>query len=270
MNDEEKVLATARKFALQTGEAKTGEPLHYAVIPNDAQLVSLDAYQFSERPQRIETLVEVTDDESFVGYFADFREDGVSRIFADRATRTLRGYIDYHSVEDPAFLSHTVTLRCVETEEYKAWTQAAGRWTDQAAFAAFIDDNIADITAPSGGAMRDAARDLRAKRNVDFASIVSLETGAATMRYEENIRGTVKGGELEVPETFTITIPVFEGGQKYDIAGRLQFMINEQKKLQFKYLLNKPARRLDEEFNRRIGMIEGALQGQKVLFGKVL
>lgn len=270
MSENQDLLNAARVFAQETGKPVTTEPLHYAVIPEDSQIISLEEYQYAHAPSRIKAKLEVTDDESFIDYFKDFREDQVSRVFADRDSRTLTGYLDYHGIEEPAFLDHVVTLRCIQTEEYKVWIGSNGKNLSQVEFASLIDDNISDITLPSGSMMRETARDLRAKRNADFASGVVLESGAVSIRYEEQIRGTVGANDLEVPETFTISIPVFKGGVAYSIQARLQYSITEQKKLQFRYILNKPEKRLDEEFDRRIGMIEGALQGMKVLLGKVI
>lgn len=86
---------------------------------------------------------------------------------------------------------------------------------NQADFARFIEDNAPDIASPPAADMIEISRSLEAKKKVNFASAIRLDNGKTEFTYEEDIEGTAAKGRLQVPQVFTIGIPVPEGGPKW-------------------------------------------------------
>ena len=79
--------------------------------------------------------------------------------------------------------------------------------------------------------MLEISRTLEAKKKVNFASAIRLDNGQNQFTYEEEISGTAQKGQLQIPEEFTIGIPVLEGGASYAVDARLRYRIAEGGKL---------------------------------------
>ena len=260
---------TAVDLGQKLARPVTDEPVHYAVVPEGAEIVSLEQYQFAENPIRKRARVDLYDVASFVTYFNDFKDED-SRIFANADSRAFDAILDYHEAADgkPRFLEHRMSLKCRTTEEWDTWHGGNNKPMEQTAFALFIEDNVPDIVRPSGAEMLESARALKAKKSVDFSSDVNLANGQVQFRYQENIEGRVGGGELEVPESFTLKFPVFWNGPVQEIEARLRWRITAEKKLVFWYTLIRAKKILENAF---IEMIEAVEKDTKavVLLGKV-
>ncbi len=100
-----------------------------------------------------------------------------------------------------------------------------GKREAQMEFAEFIEDNAPDIVEPDSATMLEVARDLSAKTDVDFASAIRLQNGQVQFKYSEQIKGTYGSGNLDVPERFTISIPVHIGSERVGITARLRYRI---------------------------------------------
>jgi hypothetical protein len=106
--------------------------------------------------------------------------------------------------------------------------------------------------------MLEIAKDLQAHSEVNFASKINTRNGAAVLNFEETIKASVSTGSIEVPESFTIRIPVFFGEEPIEITARLRFRINEGK-LRFQYKLYRPAEVIAHAFDYARGAISSAV-----------
>ena len=129
----------------------------------------------------------------------------------------------------------------------KIWSSLNEKPVPQTEFAEFIEDNRSDIIDPVSAVMLEIARDLQAHSEVNFASKVNLRNGAAVLSYDEQIKASVTTGQIEVPETFKIGIPVFFGEHPVEISARLRFRITDGK-LKFQYKLYRPAEIIAQAF----------------------
>jgi uncharacterized protein YfdQ (DUF2303 family) len=120
----------------------------------------------------------------------------------------------------------TVLYTCPLSPEWTIWKGADGNKFSQVEFMRFIEDNLPDITEPSGAEMLTVARSFEAKKAVQFASAQRLDNGEIQFSYQEEIQGTAAKGQLKVPEKFTITIPVFKGDASYEVQCRFRYRIN--------------------------------------------
>lgn len=181
-------------------------------------------------PPRPVERVQMLTAESFCDYVKRYGNVERTVVFADEATGTYTGVLDYHA-EDGArgTCDHVVVYSCQPSDEWKAWTGSDGKMMPQVDFARFLENNLPDIIAPPAADMLRIALTLQVKKDVKFESDLRLDNGQTQFRYEETVRGTTKGGDLLIPDSFALQIPVFMGGGQYRLDARLRYRVVEQK-----------------------------------------
>lgn len=203
------------------------------VIPNDHKVVPLREYvnnSDAERPLRKQGTVKVLDSGSFCEYYSLFSDEH-SRVFADETVSKVLAVLDYHGAGEnaPRWGAHRVELVLRHSEEWKAWESFDGQRKSQMEFAEFLEDNAPDIVTPDAATMLEVARDLRAKTDVDFGSAVRMSNGSVQFKYTEQVKSTYGAGNVDVPEQFVISIPVYLGCDRVRITARLRHRINSGK-----------------------------------------
>lgn len=235
-----------RDLARAATTPQTGEKVHYAVIPEGSKVVSLKEYQYPEgiRPSRVVANLKMQDAASLCSYVNSFK-DARSRMFGSVSALSFLAVMDYHPVAagditDPQFLSHRAEFPLKHSEEWALWIGKNDKLIPQTDFAEFLEDNRTDIVKPDSATMLEVAKDLQAHSEVNFASKINSQSGAATLQYDEQIKATVSTGQITVPESFTVRIPVFFGESPIDIPARLRFRVSGGK-LSFQYKLQRPS-----------------------------
>jgi len=210
--------------------------LPFAVVPPDYRIVGL-ADQL-KTPAHVRQTVQVYDADSFNKYFTDYVQPD-SRIFVDIQKPAIVGVLDYHrqAPTDAPIAQwghHTISFVFRYTREWNIWTGSNKKQMSQADFAQFIEDNLLDVVEPSHGHMTEISRTLEVKKGVNFSSSTRLSDGQVQFGYEEEVRGTVAKGTMEVPETFKIRIcpfepglPPYPDGAAYVLTVRLRYRIKE-------------------------------------------
>lgn len=195
----------------------------YAVLPEGHTLQDLEEYQ--ERPRRIEHAISVSTARSFIKYVTDFSTD-YSVVFAYLKQQQFKAVLDYHHpVNGAGWCDHTVTYSCPIDIRWKTWTGQNGNPLKQVDFARFIEDNQIDIVKPLGADILAIAKELQAKKAIEFKSGQNLSNGDIQFTYNETTNGAA--GQLAIPETFTLGIPVYEEGDKYEVTARLRYRISD-------------------------------------------
>jgi uncharacterized protein YfdQ (DUF2303 family) len=170
-----------------------------------------------------------------------------SAVFADTTWTkpSLTAVIDYHEAKnggEPDNLHHRIAYEFPLSDEWKAWIKTNGEAFKQIDFAAFIEDRIAELTAPTS----DEARyfeDLFATKIATPAELVTLsrglqvnvesrvknasvlQTGAAQIVFEEEHRDA-GGNVLKVPGLFLLSVAPFFMGEKARIPVRLRYRVS--------------------------------------------
>ncbi len=221
------------------GHVKQAGDVPFAVIPADAKIADLD--RMLAAPTRKKGTVTLRDTNSFIDF-----------VNAERTENTRI----YTTTEPPSFTAvfndcagwkdHRAVYSCPLSVEWKAWTAQSGRQMSQEQFAQFIEDNLPDIAEPPAAEMLEISRSLEAKKKVNFASGIRLSNGQNELTYEEEISGTAAKGKLQVPELFTIGVPVFEGDARYAVQARLRYRIGEKGHLSMWYELVRPHKILED------------------------
>lgn len=219
-----------------------GSPVPF-IISNGKVIPAPDLIfnEHAARPERIKGNVGVLDPESFIEYYTKF-SDPNSRIFAYEPEIKVVGVLDYHAAGGelvPRWCQHRVTLTLRQSEEWKVWVGGNNRQRTQTEFAEFLEQNSIDIIKPSPANMMEVARDLQATTEVEFGAGVRMQDGQVRFKYTETTKASVGAGQLAVPERFTISLPVFVGGQRVEMDALLRFR-NREGKLVIWYTLIRP------------------------------
>jgi len=260
-------LHAAVKLGQNIGDPVTTEKIHYAVIPQDSKIESLSHLQYPHGlpPERISASVKLADTDSFCNYVSLYADDR-TRVFADPLTQTFLSVIDYHGTGErkPEFCSHKASYRMTLSEQWKIWYGKNNTPFTQSDFADFVEDATRDFLNPDAATMLEVARDLHAHTDVNFDSKIVPRNGQVLLNYTENINAKVGAGNMEVPERFTISIPVFFGEDRISVNVRLRFRVS-QGKLSFVYKLDSPQDILCDAFNGVVAEISKTLNIQVLL-----
>jgi uncharacterized protein YfdQ (DUF2303 family) len=204
------------------------------VIPNDMKVVSLAEFVYndrSERPIRMKGTVKVLDGDSFLKYWNLF-SDANSRVFADEEKESVLAILDYHgsgSDGAPRWGQHRIEINLRKAREWNIWKGQSGKKVTQMDFAEFLEDNAPDIVDPPAATMLEVARDLKATTDGSFNSSFEQKNGSVNFKYSEETKGTYGKQNVEVPDSFKVSIPVHIGGDRITITARLRYRVNAGK-----------------------------------------
>ena len=178
-----------------------------------------------------------------------------SAVFADTDWHkpSFDAVIDYHEIDAdgqdtagtassapaPGNLKHHIRYEFPLSEEWQAWVKLNGEPLSQVAFAAFIEDHIAELASPTDAEALALERDFQTTvatpsalmtlsrgLQVNVDSVVkqahTLQTGEGQIQWEE----THKDGEgkpLKVPGIFILSVSPFFMGENIRIPVRLRY-----------------------------------------------
>lgn len=239
MASNDNFIRSALDAGMEAGEAKRSDidSTPYAVIPEGASLHSLEHLQ--RVPARIRAGVELQTVESWIAYVNKFKDDR-SVVFGCPERLTLDAVIDYHDPGDPAWCEHHAHYVAPKAPEWKLWRGASGKAMAQADFAQWIEDNLVDIVNPPGADLLEMARAFRAKKDVEFVSVVDMHNGTRQLTYNQEVTGqSARRENLTMPTQFDLGIPVVFGGARYAVVARLRYRLHDGK-LMFHYDLYRP------------------------------
>jgi len=188
-------------------------------------------------PSYIEEQVSFSRLDSFIAYLKRFKQGATSVFIADDIVEAV---IDYHGLMEPGLCAHKATYPLPLSDEWNGWTCADKRKVGQEAFAEMVDDRIRDFREPDGATMLEIAQTLKVDKQVTFKSQVSVSNGNIGLEYREDTDGTAgKARQITIPETFTLGIPVFQGGTLWEVKARLLWSVSGGN-LQIGYKLQRP------------------------------
>lgn len=227
--DDKAIAAIAKLTRAGLGVQTAPNGIPFVLVPNDCKIENLAPLiynQHAEHPQRKIGTIQVYDGKSFCEYYQQFA-DSFSRIFADESKPQVLGVLDYHGAGEnaPRWCQHRVAWVLKRSAEWIVWTKASGVKMTQADFAEFIESNAPDIVDPPAATMLEVARTLSAKTEAEFSSAIRMANGSVKLTFNEQVRGTFGSGDLEVPEFFSIAVPVYVGDVRVTVKARLRYRI---------------------------------------------
>ena len=185
-----------------------------------------------ERPGHIRQEVTLQTVDSLVDYVNGFKTS-TTVLFADIALNRIVALIDYHEGSDGGssgeadHLFHRATLALPYSEEWKTWAAVHGKLVGQREFACFLEENAADVAAPSGADLLDTVRDLHAIRKVNFKKAVRTTTEHENFEYSEETEARSSTGGVEVPTKFLLRLPVYFGDAPTELYAFLRWKLAE-------------------------------------------
>lgn len=218
-------------------------------------------------PDHTVQAVRIDAKESLVAYVQAYSSGAETRIFANLGKNQFVAVLDYHNQGGPGACDHRAVFELQESEQWQRWKAISGKLMGQADFVRFLEENCADIAAPSAGELHEICRDFSAKRRVDFREAVRLESGARHFEYVEEVKGTSRNGEIEVPAKFILQIPIYYGEPSSEVHAFLRYNID--KGLSLGIELHRP-RFVQQASFEAIGRDVAALTARPIHYGALI
>jgi uncharacterized protein YfdQ (DUF2303 family) len=240
------------------GHGRLVEQPHVAIIRkgDTVEIQSLAPHVEAVRgkPLARRGTAQVTSLASFITLVNRHKVETESVIFANTDWRkpSLTAVIDYHVAAKPtdktdeAFEDagarngkHRVHYAYPLSEPWKEWIEANGRKMTQADFAAFLEEHITELAAPTDAErikwegdfkakfatpaeLLDLSRGLEVTVGAKVKNRTKLQTGETQMVFEVEY-ADANGGELVVPGLFLLSVAPFHRGEAIRIPVRLRF-----------------------------------------------
>jgi uncharacterized protein YfdQ (DUF2303 family) len=249
------------------------------LVPNGYEIRDMEPYleKFRSSPRRRKGIANLDTVESFIGHVMRFKDDHTA-IFASKTDTRFLAVLDYHEKRaegKPRFGEHRTFYAPRKSREWDVWVGKNRQGMSQSDFAEFLEDNLGDILSSEDGIpenieilatqfgtdfaspsrLLELSRGMKVHSNDTVKQAVNLATGEVTVQYvTEHHDGGNK--PLKVPGLFMIAVPVYEGGQLYQIAVRLRYRVKEGRITWF-YELYRHDKVLDDAFEGVCGLVEG-------------
>lgn len=219
--------------------------------------------------------------DSLVDYVNRFKSPDTV-LLADIANSRIAALIDYHTPPTTAIaegdaaptevapaqaqpVTHRAAMALPFSEEWKTWRDVSGKMMPQKEFAQFLEENLGDISRPSGADLLDVARDLQAVRKADFKRVVRTNGDDESFEYSEETTAGARNGTVEVPTHFALQIPVYFGSRTVELQAFLRWKL-EEGALLLGIKLHRPEHVRQAMFHEIVGDA-GDRTGQPVLYG---
>ena len=247
--------------------------VYAASTPDGVEEIDLTGDEYRDTPRRLVAAVTLTHADSLLAYW-DKHNDGASDVYADREKRTITAVLDAHQgaagADDRArWQTHRATLTLALSEPMQAWLAYNGKIMEQVAFAEFCEDWMSVIAAPDAADLIEMVTDFQATVSASFKSGFKLSNGQRVMEYTEQIDQAVKGGAVAVPQTITLSLPIWRGASdRHELTARIRTRVNHNGagKLGIGFKLDRPTDVIDAAFEAEVARAEEHI-GRPVLRG---
>jgi uncharacterized protein YfdQ (DUF2303 family) len=261
-DDTEASTVAALAYVGQTPRGLDPGDLAHVIIPYGAESVILDLEGHLPAPRRAKGTVHLHDADSFAAY-VNLHKSAATVVYSDALSeqpKLVAVINDDAAQATPGWRDHRAVLAPQLTRAWQRWVGLDGKLLPQQAFAEHIEDGLAEIREPDAASMLELAQTFIANNQVAFRSSRRLDSGETGLRYEETVAATAgTQGEIAIPRTLVLGIPVFEGGDPYKVEARFRYRINNGALL-LGYRLNRPEDVLVDAFAHVVDQVEAATQ----------
>jgi uncharacterized protein YfdQ (DUF2303 family) len=241
---------------------------HFVMVPKDYRLQDItEAVEKAQAtPYRKRGTIQVHDLASLLAYAKDQGTPGAGYIYADIDTRKIVAVFNDTKNYEPGWRDHRCEYQAAYTPEFKKWMDKNKQEFSQAAFAEFIEDNLADLHPDFAQVLLDVATTISAKTDINFSSARRLENGQVQLTYNEVIDAKAgAAGALEIPKVFSLGMRVFRNGTGYVIRARLKYRLHSGS-VKFWYELDRIERTIEDAFASYVEQLRTD-SGYSVLLG---
>lgn len=277
MDEEKNIAETIFENAPQPITVYQNDEIQFRkiAVPKGWEVQDSDNEALLPKPRRKKAVVSLIDTDSFIGYVKRHGSLTACTIWADvnyaEGMAKLLAIINDHGEKEDAqaWRDHVARYTPQFSPEYLLWRSKNGEVMSQVEFAEFLDNNQMDIASPQGfpssAEMLQMAINFEAKQDYRFKSSVRLQNGGTDMTFvQDDDKGTIE--RMKVFDKFAIGIPVYFGGDAYQINARLRYRHREGKVV-FWYELVRPDLTMKAATDTIIEKIKSEC-GQPFFFGK--
>ena len=202
----------------------------FVEVPGDRKIVKLPVFQ-ANAPRKAGTFT-FFDVNHYVAYLNDHSNKDASRVFmspdgmeAPVPEVTAVGILDFHNAAEGSagWGEHRALLKLRIDERLQVWLKAINRTEciQQEDFAAFIEENAAAVIKPDAADLVKMALQLEGTVGAKFSAMKDLDRMDRKLHFEE----VTETGDVEVPRSIRIRVPIFENGPMHEIEVRMGFKI---------------------------------------------
>lgn len=210
--------------------ADVGTKKHLVIHNRDtSQLAVIDLEAGLEAPVRKRGHVTTFDAASFNNVIKDNSDAGNIAIYFDRNPNkpAVVAVLNGHGQKGPGWGDFRVNIEFRPTPQWVKWRAHDGKLLSQVEFAEFIEDNLEDISEPSGATMLEIATHLEVIRSVNFKSKVTLQSGAFTFQHDQHDQTSTSAGHVAIPQEFKLGVAPIFGLPAYSVPARFRYRIDE-------------------------------------------
>jgi uncharacterized protein YfdQ (DUF2303 family) len=166
------------------------------------------------QPSRSQGRITVYDAPSFLAAVDQRKAKGTTvTAYADGAAKTLTAVLDDDRGDLPGWRSYTVQLSLRPTKLWTLWRRNDNEGMKQDTFAEFLRDMARTITDPEPADFIEMSQNIKGAQSTEFDYGWNPGSGDRTQRLITitTVTATGRKGEVTTPETFTISVRLFEG-----------------------------------------------------------
>ncbi|MFF0816604.1 DUF2303 family protein [Rhodococcus sp. NPDC003318] len=172
-------------------------------------------------------------------------------LFANQPKSTVTAIVNY----DNGWRDHRLALNLELSPEWLHWAGQDGKLLRQVQFAEHIEDGLASVVEPPAADLLEIAQTFQAKRSLQFESGTRLNSGDVQFRFhEETSAGAGQAGDIAIPETIRLQLPLYRNGAIFPVTARLRYRI-AQEGLVLGYKLDRPDDLLQAGFTEVVGKL---------------
>lgn len=218
-------IAALAQQALAAKEVEAGGIYLVATASGDVREFDLTGSRYTGRLDRKTGTTVVRDAASFLTYYAKHKDDA-SEVYSDVEKLSVTAVLDAHSADEPGFGEHRLTLALRRTKAWQEWLALDGQLVDQDRFANFLEDQLPYLENPDAATMLEIAQSIKATTKAEFQSSSRLQSGERRFVFTEDTTAKAGSkGDLQIPETFVIAVPPFEGASPYRMNARFKYRL---------------------------------------------
>jgi len=227
---EQNIIESAVELGKESAEFQElyddGELTHFA-IPQGQKVVEIR--NNAACPNRKSGDRNFTETKSFCHY-VNLHKTPATLVVADEKTAKAKAIFNAHG-EEPGWGDFTTHLDIGFSKQWRIWSSAEGNRMDQSGFAEFLENNRTDFMVgniPDGDGkeienisaleLSSIIENLEATFQEKFTSKVDRVSGRRVLHYENDEVGK---GTLSIPRQFILAIPIYKGGDIFQITIRM-------------------------------------------------
>jgi uncharacterized protein YfdQ (DUF2303 family) len=174
----------------------------------------------------------LTELESFIALVNRFKNKDTA-LWADIERLSVSAVFNEHQatpdIDDAGWRDHRAVYQCPRSPEWIAWTGIDGKPMHQDTFADLVESRLEDLTGgfnyPAPTEVLKVARDLQVHTKGTFSRSFDPTTGTGSLVCKTDNEAT----STPIPRAFLLAIPVFQGGERYQVEARIRFALHDGK-----------------------------------------